>query len=63
LQKGYLLGERVLRPARVIVGSGDDTEAVAPTDAVTVQDEVNDAASRSDQETIDASVADATESG
>lgn len=29
LQKGYLLADRVLRPARVIVGNGDSAEAAA----------------------------------
>lgn len=56
LQKGYLLGERVLRPARVIVGSGDEADA-APATA-----EANAAAPSGDQDITDASPADASES-
>ena len=56
LQKGYLLGERVLRPARVIVGSGDEA------DASTATAEANAAAPSGDQDTPDASPADASES-
>ena len=62
LQKGYLLGERVLRPARVIVGSGDDADALPATDAANAKAEANAAAPSGDPDTTDASAADASES-
>lgn len=64
LQKGYLLGEKVLRPARVIVGSGDDADSSPATDAAKAKaantapsgnQEANSAAPSGDQDTTDAS--------
>ena len=55
LHKGYLLGDKVLRPSRVIVGSGDDPGASPATDAAQAKakaeaaaDEENDSASPED---------------
>lgn len=51
LQKGYLMGEKVLRPARVIVGSGDDADSSPATDAAQAKAEATPAAASGDQAT------------
>jgi molecular chaperone GrpE len=48
-QRGFMLGERVLRPAMVVVGSAEDAPEPANTETTTVNDESDETDSRNEE--------------